>query len=382
MNNNNDNKGADQSAAEEALAASEALLKAILDALPDLKFRIDYTGRILDYFAGQADRLYLAPEAFIHKTVAEVLPPHVADAIIYNLNLCLKNKTVRIFEYFLPMDGEVGFYEARLNRINDTEAVAVIRNISDRKIFYEELQNKISELNQKNLQLEAYISSNRELENFAYIASHDLREPLRTLRTFAQALQKNYSDVIDDEGRSYLDFIADGASKLNQLIEDLLVYSTVDTEKQLFVRVVTRELVEDVLRQLADPIAEKDATIYVDLLPDAINVQPSAFRQLLQNLVYNAIKFSKPGQAPYIRITAGQWGTFWRFSVIDNGIGIASAYHEKIFGLFKKLHPSGAFEGTGLGLAICKKIVEQHGGDIWVESEPDAGAVFHFTIPQ
>ncbi|NUQ26670.1 MAG: PAS domain S-box protein [Saprospiraceae bacterium] len=366
----------------QALQDSEALLKAILEALPDLKFRVDYSGLILDYFAGEADKLYLSPEHFLHKNVAEVLPPHVAEAIKYNLALCLKNETVQIFEYALPVNGTLGYYEARLSRINEKEAVAVIRNITDRKQYYETLQDKISELNLKNLQLESYISSNRDLENFAYVASHDLREPLRTMRTFAQLLQKRYGSQFDEQGNQYLDFIADGAAKLNRLIEDLLTYSRVNAEQQVAEIVSPLELVEEVLRQLAEPIADKQANMDIQWLPSTISVHPGSFRQLLQNLVYNAIKFSKPGTPPHIRLYAESWGTHWRFAVADNGIGIAAPFHEKIFALFNKLHPSAAFEGTGLGLAICKKIVLQHGGDIWVESQPGEGAVFYFTIPQ
>ncbi len=368
--------------AEQALQQSEALLKAILEALPDLKFRVDYSGLILDYFAGEADKLYLPPEHFLHKNVAEVLPPHVAEAITYNLALCLKNETVQIFEYTLSVNGMLGYFEARLSRINEKEAVAVIRNITDRKQFYETLQDKISELNLKNLQLETYISSNRDLENFAYIASHDLREPLRTMRNFAELLQKRYGPQFDEQGNQYLDFIADGAAKLNRLIEDLLTYSKVNAEQQVSEIVSPLDLVEDVLRQLAEPIAGKQAKVEVQWLPSTINVHPGSFRQLLQNLVYNAIKFSKPGTPPSIRLYAENWGTHWRFAVADNGIGIAAPFREKIFALFNKLHPNAAFEGTGLGLAICKKIVVQHGGDIWVESQPGEGAVFYFTIPQ
>lgn len=366
----------------QALQDSEALLKAILEALPDLKFRVDYSGLILDYFAGEADTLYLPPEHFLHKNVAEVLPPPVADAIKYNLALCLTNKTVQIFEYVLPIDGVPGYYEARLSRISDKEAMAVIRNITDRRQYYETLQDKINELNLKNLQLEKYISSNRDLENFAYVASHDLRQPLRTMRNFAQLLQKSYGPQFDEKGGQYLGFIADGAAKLIQLIEDLLTYSKVNAEQQVSEIVSPLDLVEDVLYQLAEPIAGKQAEVEVLWLPSTINVHPGSFRQLLQNLLYNAIKFSKPGTPPHIRLYAESWGTHWRFAVADNGIGVAAPFHEKIFALFNKLHPSAAFEGTGLGLAICKKIVLQHGGDIWVESQPGEGAVFYFTIPQ
>ncbi|GJM36272.1 MAG: hypothetical protein DHS20C18_52730 [Saprospiraceae bacterium] len=365
----------------QSLQESESLLKGVLKALPDLKFRVDQNGVFLDYYPPEnEDDLLLPPEEFLFKTINDILPPHVSIGIRANMSKARETGRVQIFEYALSIKEELGYFEARINALNENEFIVVIRNISERKKAKRGLQEKIQELDLKNRQMQKYIDSNLQLENFAYIASHDLREPLRTMSTFAQLLQRKYADQLDEQGISYIDFITKGASNLNQLIEDLLAYSRINTSDQTKSPVDVQELLKEVNKGLAQIIQENKAVFYTKDLPTQISANPLKIKQLLQNLIANAIKFRKEDTTPYIEISARDTDTHWQFKIADNGIGIKPEFQDTIFLLFKKLHGMGDYEGTGLGLAICKKVVEQHQGEIWVESQPDEGATFYFTI--
>lgn len=365
-----------------ALKESEALQKAIIDALPDLKFRLSKEGVFQSYYIqSQAEKSsYLSPEEFLNKSIDEVLPEPIAKAFLRNAALAVQTRQVQSFEYALPQSKGLEFYEARINAINKEEVLAVIRNISERKKVKDELEEKIRELDIKNKELQKYIDSNMQLENFAYIASHDLREPVRTMRTFAQLLQKRYGDSLDESAQKFIHFIVDGANNMNNLINDLLTYSRVNTGEQEVAEIITLKLVEQVIEGLAGSINQKNVKIEIGKLPKVIVANPTKMKQLLQNLIANAVKFSSDGRRPMVTIKALSKSAFWEFSIADNGIGIDPDYQEQIFFLFKKLHPRGKYTGTGLGLAICKKIVEQHEGRIWVESTPEKGSTFSFTI--
>lgn len=370
-----------QKATEEALKKNQALHNAILNALPDLKFHLDKEGIILDYYSSGFDvDLLMSPDEFIGKSVMEVLPPPVAAASLSNIKKAMQTKQVHAYEYFLVMGDEINFFEGRCCAVNEEEAVVVVRNITERKKTYESLQAKIRELDAKNRELAGYVASNAALENFAYVASHDLREPLRTMRTYAQLMQKRYAAQLDEKGATYLDFISSGANNLNQLIEDLLEYAKVNAEPTAVSDENPAELIDEVIQNLTEYITRHCASIVIERLPGRINVNATKFKQLVQNMVINAIKFSKPNVAPEVKIMCEETPTHWQFAIEDNGIGVDPEFQVKIFELFKKLHPLGQFEGTGLGLAICKKIVEQHQGKIWVKSNPGEGAVFYFTI--
>jgi PAS domain S-box-containing protein len=373
----------DRKRAELNLIDSEALLKAILNALPDLKFRISKTGVILDFYSSGFDQdLLIPPSRFIGKSLDEVIPPHIAAATKHNLKEAIKSSKVTTFEYFLPINDAIQYFEARISAINQEQAMIVVRNISELKKMQIDLNEKLKELDQKNNKLKEYIDSNMQLEHFAYIASHDLREPVRTMRTFAQLLQHRYSEDIDETGQSYINFVVDGANQMNQLIQDLLKYSRVNTVKEEIITVDTQAVVEQVLTELQEFIQEKQAVIHVEgTLPD-IRAGKQRIRQVFLNLISNAIKFHKLESPPEVTIRGLTTNTHHTFTISDNGIGIDPEFFDKIFLLFKKLHSRKDFQGTGLGLAICKKIIEQYDGEIWVESEPDKGARFVFTLPK
>ncbi|WP_019500027.1 PAS domain-containing protein [Pseudanabaena sp. PCC 6802] len=242
-------------------------------------------------------------------------------------------------------------------------------DISDRKQAEEELRHQSAEL----------MRSNAELEQFAYVASHDLQEPLRMVVSYLQLLERRYKDKLDASADEFIAYAVDGASRMQTLINDLLEYSRVNTRAQPFVPIDCAQVLERALTNLKMAIAESSAVITCDPLPKVM-ADPTQLAQLFQNLIGNAIKF-RGELAPQIHIGAKRNSDRWVFSISDNGIGIEPQYGDRIFAVFQRLHNRVKYKGTGIGLAICKKIVERHGGSIWVESALDRGSTFYFTIP-
>ena len=246
-----------------------------------------------------------------------------------------------------------------------------IRNITVRKKLEEDLVIKAAEL----------ARSNVELQQFAYIASHDLQEPLRAISGFTELLVKRYHGKIDEKADTYIDFITEGTTRMQQMIQDLLAYSRVQTQGHEFVRIDSNTSLDLALSDLQIATKEHNAIITNDQLP-SIFADQEQITKMFQNLIGNAIKFHKPGVVPKVHISAKQDKNNWIFSVSDNGIGINQQYADRIFKIFQRLHTRDEYPGTGIGLAICKRIAEQHGGTIWIESVPGSGSTFYFTIPK
>jgi light-regulated signal transduction histidine kinase (bacteriophytochrome) len=223
--------------------------------------------------------------------------------------------------------------------------------------------------------------SNRELEHFAYVASHDLQEPLRAISSFSQLLGKRYHGRLDSDANEFIDFIVGGATRMQTLIDDLLAFSRIGTRGQPFAPVDCDAVIEAAKTNLDAAIAESGAVITHDALP-TVPADRTQVMQLFQNLFSNAIKFRRRDEPPRIHVSAARQDGAWRFSVCDNGIGIDRVYFDRIFVMFQRLHAREAYPGTGIGLAICKKIVERHSGRIWVESSAGHGSTFLFTIPE
>ncbi|GEM_PF-1345692 len=222
--------------------------------------------------------------------------------------------------------------------------------------------------------------SNDNLQQFAYVASHDLQEPLRMVTSYLQLIEQRYATALDDSGREFITFAVDGASRMKELISGLLAYARLDTQEQEIATFVSfNDIVDQVLKSLKFTISDAGASVTKDDLPE-IQADSLQIMQLFQNLIGNALKFhtDKP---LHIHIGAEKKGDEWLFSIKDDGIGIAPEYQERIFGLFQRLHRRSEYSGTGIGLAICKKVVERHNGRIWVESELGKGAAFCFTLP-
>jgi PAS domain S-box-containing protein len=259
----------------------------------------------------------------------------------------------------------------------------VVERTRDLKTSNEQLELEIAErrraesiLAQQSAEL---ARSNSELEQFAYIASHDLQEPLRMVGSYVQLLERNYKNLFDAKGEEYIAYAVDGAKRMQMLINDLLAYSRVGTQGNEFALTDCAGVVGLTIKNLQKAIQESGASIMYDPLPTVV-ADKMQLLQLFQNLLANAIKF-RAEQPPKIHITAKHADSFWQFAVKDNGIGIEPRHFERIFLIFQRLHSRRQYPGTGMGLAICKKIVDRHGGTIWPVSEPGVGTTFFFTLP-
>jgi len=221
--------------------------------------------------------------------------------------------------------------------------------------------------------------SNRELEQFAYVASHDLQEPLRMVASFTQLLGQRYGGKLDKDADDFIRYAVDGANRMLALINDLLSYSRISTRGKVFEPTDTEAVLARVHANLLAMIEETGTILVHDPLP-TVKADETQMVQLFQNLVQNAIKFRRD-EAPRIHVAAQREGDEWVFSVRDNGIGIDAQYFDRIFVIFQRLHGKEEYPGTGIGLAVCKRIVERHAGRVWVESQPGQGSVFYFTLP-
>jgi len=272
--------------------------------------------------------------------------------------------------------GEVG----QLARSFDEMAVALEQRVQELQLTEAELKALNEELEQRVLDRTMELKrSNEDLEQFAYVASHDLQEPLRMVNNYLQLLRQRYKDKLDGSANDFIGFALDGAKRMHELIQDLLTYSRVGTHGKEFLPVDCTEAFERAVANLSLAIDETGARIFRQPLP-VINGDLVQLTQLFQNLIGNAIKFRGEGH-PEIRIAAERKDSEWELTVADNGIGIAEQDFQRIFVVFQRLHSREKYPGTGIGLAVCKKIVERHGGRIWVESRLGRGTTFHIILP-
>jgi PAS domain S-box-containing protein len=245
------------------------------------------------------------------------------------------------------------------------------RDISERRRAEEDIRQKVVEL----------MRSNQELEQFAYVTSHDLSEPLRMVASYTQLLERRYSEQFDQDAREFMGYIVGGAQRMKQLIDDLLLYSRAGRPSVQMKSLALDRALDDALANLAHAISTSGAIIERSPLPRVV-ADKSGMVQVFQNLIGNAIKFRAENTVPVVRVQAEDAGTEWLVSVSDNGIGIAPEYFQRIFVIFQRLHARTRYEGTGIGLSICKKVVERHGGRIEVTSEPGQGTTFHIHLPK
>jgi signal transduction histidine kinase len=222
--------------------------------------------------------------------------------------------------------------------------------------------------------------SNADLQQFAYVASHDLQEPLRTVAGFIQLLQQRYGERLDSDADEFIGYAVDGAKRMQTLIDDLLSWSRVGSAELRRERVDLNGVVADVLQSLHGPIERAEANVHVEHMPQVLGDERQ-LGQLLQNLVSNGVKFSRNGNAPVVRVQSRRRGGRWLVSVIDNGIGLDAEQRQRAFKMFTRLHHEHASQGTGIGLAICQRIVERHGGEIWMDDGDDGGTAVCFTLP-
>jgi PAS domain S-box-containing protein len=363
--------------AEKHLAQMEGRYRGLLEAAPDAMVVVNKAGEIVllnvqaeNQFGYHRDELVgqkmtnIVPEGFAERLIADALRSS-EDALAQQIGTGIELTGRRKNRSEFPI-------EMMLSPLESAEGIlvtAAIRDISKRKLAEADLLHKVEELNRSNV----------ELGQFAYIASHDLQEPLRMVASYTQLLSRRYKGKLDSDADEFIAFAVDGAGRMQRLIQDLLAYSRVGTKGKDLLETSSEEALQQALINLRGAIQESGALVTHDPLPPVL-ADEMQLVQLFQNLVGNAIKYQKPG-VPKIHISAVKnGGKQWTFAVKDNGLGIDPQYFERIFGMFQRLHKREEFAGTGIGLAICKKIVERHGGTISVESQPGEGSTFSFEL--
>jgi PAS domain S-box-containing protein len=364
-------------AAEEHLAQMEGRYRGLLEAAPDAMVVVNQGGEIVllnvqaeKQFGYPRDELLgqkvknIIPEGFAERLVADALrstEDALAQQIGTGIELSGRHKNGSEFPIEIML--------SPLESASGILVTAAVRDITTRKAAEANLLEKVAELNR----------SNEELGQFAYIASHDLQEPLRMVASYTQLLSRRYKGKLDSDADEFIAFAVDGAGRMQRLIQDLLTFSRVGTKGKDLLVTSSEEALQQALINLRGAIEQSGAQVTHDLLPSVL-ADETQLIQLFQNLIGNGIKYQKNG-APKVHVSAAKnGGDKYTFSVQDNGLGIDSQYFEKIFGMFQRLHKREEFAGTGIGLAICKKIVERHGGKISVESKVGQGSTFHFTL--
>jgi PAS domain S-box-containing protein len=373
---------AERKRTENDLKRAYQLTKTIIDSMNDAISLID----VRDFTIVGVNSVFLSQYGYAEES--ELAGKHCYEVTHRRPDVCSPPddicpliETVRTKDHFAVdhvhygKHGEKIYVEVSTSPIKDengnvVQVVHVQRNITDRKLAEQERERLLSDL----------ARSNKELEQFAYVASHDLQEPLRMVTSFLQLLERKYKGRLDEKADEYIHFAVDGVERMQKLIEALLSYSRISKRGAAFSPVDANTVFSHAVSNLAAAIQETGATVKKENLP-AVSGDETQLVQLFQNLIANAIKYQKPGARPVVHISAKQEGDNWVFSVKDNGIGIEPQHFDTVFQIFQRLHSRTQYSGTGIGLAICKRIVERHHGRIWVESLPDRGATFFFTIP-
>jgi PAS domain S-box-containing protein len=382
----------EQRRAKESVDRAYRYARSLIEASPDPLVTISAEGKITDVNEATVKATGVSREELIGSDFSHYFTePAKAETgyqqvfregLVTDYPLTLRSKDGHLTDVL---------YNATLYRDSRGEVegiFAAARDITERKRFELELKEQRDHLEdlveERTKALNQYAEnlkrSNEDLERFAYIASHDLQEPLRNVVSFSQLLARRYQGKLSADADEYIGYIVEGGKRMQALVQDLLEYSRVHTKGQAFQEVESEEIIDRVLQNLTSSIQESDARIRTTPLP-TILADPTQITLIFQNLIGNAIKFRRADVQPHIAISAEKMGEMWRFTVKDNGIGIDPAFFDRIFEIFQRLHTRDKYPGTGVGLAIVKKIIERHGGQIWVESEVGKGSTFHFTLP-
>jgi len=355
---------------------SKEAYQALFDAAPDAVIVADIRGKI-KMVSSKVEQIFGYPkEELTGRDITFLVPDHFMRALSENVlkpGILFDIKEMDSVQDLVARrkDGSEFPVEVSLRpiRIDGKHWItAAIRDVSEKKKMISELKNSLHTLERKN----------RELEQFAYIASHDLQEPLHTINSFVQLLGQEYGGCLEEEAKKYLYFIEKAAGRMSALIHDLLEYSRLGQKAEMS-EVNCEEVLQSTLQNIDSLIKSSGAKIEAGSLPH-LWANETMLILLFQNLISNAIKFRKKDGVPEIRIRAVERKHFWEFAFEDNGIGIEEEQANKIFIIFQRLHSRAEYEGTGIGLAQCRKIVELHGGRIWVKSEAGRGSTFYFTI--
>jgi PAS domain S-box-containing protein len=356
------------------LRASEHKYRTLIENLPQKIFTKDRNSVCVSCNENYARDLGISSEEFAGKTDYDFFPRDLADKYRADDRRILETGLPETLEERYIHKGREVWVETVKTPIKDDQGkpigiLGIFSDITERKQAREKLERYARELER----------SNADLEQFAYVASHDLQEPLRMVSGYTQLLARRYKGRLDDEADEFIAFAVDGANRMQRLINDLLTYSRVNTRGNPLHLTDAAEALAKARLQLSAAIEECNALVTNDRLP-MLMADGRQLAQLLQNLIGNALKF-RGKEPPHVHISVERNATEWIFSVRDNGIGIDPEYHERIFEIFQRLHRHDEYPGTGIGLALCRRIVQRHGGKIWVESEPGKGSTFRFSIP-
>jgi len=370
--------------AEEALRSSALYMRGLLEASLDPLVTISPEGKITDVNEATIQVTGVSREKLIGTDFSDYFTEPekardgykqvFANGFVTDYPLTIRHKNGRLTDVLY----NAVVYKNEAGQIQGVFAAA--RDITEKKIAEAELEKY--RLHLEDLvkhRTEALARSNKDLEQFAYVASHDLQEPLRAVAGFIGLLKMRLEKSLDEKTSEYMNFSVDGVARMQALINGLLEYSIIDTRGKLPEPTDAKAALDNALLHLRAAIEESGANITAENLP-TVKIDPVQLVQLFQNLIGNAIKF-RSDTAPLIHVSASRQGDAWQFAVRDNGIGIEPQYAHKIFLIFQRLHTRKQYPGTGIGLSICKKIVERHGGRIWMESKPGQGSTFYFTIP-
>jgi PAS domain S-box-containing protein len=355
------------------LARERDFSDSVINSLPGVFYLFDDKGHFIRWNQNLERVTEYSTEEIATMTPRDFFPREQQQLVAERFEQAFTEGETSVEADLLTKSGQsIPFYLTGLRtKIGDEVLLTGVGiDITERRAAQERLNAALSEL----------ARSNKELEQFAYVASHDLQEPLRMVSSYTQLLAERYENQLDEKAQKYIAYAVDGAVRMQRLINDLLVYSRVSTRGKPFETVDSHALLGEAIRNLTVAIEESGALIITNELP-TVRADPAQLILLFQNLLANAIKYRGDGP-PRIHVSASDAGNEWVFAVSDNGIGIDRQYADRIFVIFQRLHTSAEYPGTGIGLAVCKRIVERHGGKIWVESEPGKGSTFIFSLPK
>jgi PAS domain S-box-containing protein len=365
--------------AETHLAQMEGRYRGLLEAAPDAMVVVNQAGEIVLLNVQAEKQFGYSRDELVGQQVKNIIPEGFAERLIADGTRSAAQALAQQIGTGIELiarrkDGTEFPIEIMLSPLESAEGIlvtAAIRNITERKKSEEHLVQTVGELKR----------SNDELQQFAYVSSHDLQEPLRMVTSYTQLLAGRYKGRLDSDADEFIAFAVDGCNRMQGLIKDLLAYSRAGTNGKVLHEISAENALKEALANLRATIDQSGAVVTRDALP-AIRTDETQLTQVFQNLVGNAIKY-RGAEVPHVHVSATKnGGNEWTFSVRDNGLGIDPQYYERIFILFQRLHGRDEFEGTGIGLAICKKILERLGGRIWVESQPEKGSTFYFALPE
>jgi len=344
--------------------------EAILRALPDWLYIINKNGEFTGTNNSSTLPDYIPDYGLIGRTFGDVMPAEIALSFSEALSQVIDTETPSSFEYYDNTIYKERFFKSIIAPFKANEYLVIIRDITDLKQAQNELLSKAKKLEQ----------SNKELEEFAYVVSHDMKQPIRTIISYLSLLKKKHTDALAPEAQEFVNFSIDGANKMNDLIRDILQYSRLDQQLKMETNISIDNVVGKVRKALNETIVANNAEIICAPMP-VVTGNETMLTELFQNLIENGIKYNTNNKR-IIEVNVTESPVEWLFHFRDNGIGFEQQYAQQIFKMFKRLHTEGNFQGTGIGLAICQKVVEKHGGQIWAESQKGVGSNFFFTLPK